>query len=208
MKAVNHASINQEGARHWDEKPSLFFKFAGSESQIKHDVTETAKVVTANGGAKLIFAQNEKEKEDLWHARKVCLWSALAYVPGSRCWTTDVCVPISNFPQLVKEIKADFQQRGITAPIVGHSGDGNVHALCLFRNDEEFEQVKESVHKMVSIAQKLDGTCTGEHGVGIGKIEYLEAELGSGTLALLKAIKSTIDPQNIMNPGKLVPLST
>jgi D-lactate dehydrogenase (cytochrome) len=124
MKAINKAESTNKHARQWPEQPSLFFKFAGSPEQIKLDMKRTSEIVKRNSGTKLLTATTEAEKEDLWRARKVALWSALAYVPGSRCWTTDVCVPMSQFPTLVAETKADLDSLGVIAPIVGHAGDG------------------------------------------------------------------------------------
>lgn len=204
MTAINRAEAKNKNARQWQEKPSLFFKFAGSQDQIKLDMKRTSEIVSRNKGSKLITATTEEEKEDLWRARKVALFSALEYLPGSRAWTTDVCVPISKFPTLVAETKEDLESLDIIAPIVGHAGDGNFHGLLLFRNPEELERVKEGVHRMVERAQRLEGTCTGEHGVGHGKIQYLTNELGEGTVDLLRQIKRQLDPKNIMNPGKLV----
>lgn len=204
MTAINRAESKNATARQWPEAPSLFFKFSGSPDQIKLDMKRTSEIVTRNQGAKLVTATTEKEKEDLWRARKVALWSCLEYWPGSRCWTTDVCVPMSQFPTLVSETKADLDELGVIGPIVGHAGDGNFHALLLFRDVEELERVKKGVHNMIERAQRLEGTCTGEHGVGHGKIKYLEGELGAGTLEILRNVKRQIDPKNIMNPGKLV----
>ena len=124
MTAINRAESKNKNARQWQEKPSLFFKFAGSEEQIKLDMKRTSEIVNRNKGSKLITATTEQEKEDLWRARKVALFSALEYLPGSRCWTTDVCVPISQFPTLVAETKEDLASLDVIAPIVGHAGDG------------------------------------------------------------------------------------
>jgi D-lactate dehydrogenase (cytochrome) len=105
---------------------------------------------------------------------------------------------MSNFPQLVAETKADLSTQGIVGPFVSHSGDGNFHVLLLFSNEEERKKVEGLVHRMVERAQRLDGTCTGEHGVGFGKRDYIENELGAGTIELLRQIKGLIDPQGIM----------
>ncbi|KAK4054174.1 D-lactate ferricytochrome c oxidoreductase [Microbotryomycetes sp. JL201] len=204
IKAIN-AKNKLEGGRTWPEKPTLFLKFAGHDGQMKADIERTRTITKNNSGSNFTFAKNDKEAEDIWHSRKVALWSALDYVPGSKCWTTDVCVPISNFPTLIAESRADFDAEGITGPICSHSGDGNYHALLLFTNDEEKAKVDKLVHRMVERAQRLDGTCTGEHGVGYGKMDFIENELGAGTIEVLRKIKETLDPMNIMNPGKLLP---
>lgn len=112
---------------------------------------------------------------------------------------------MSNFPQLVAETKADLSTQGILGPFVSHAGDGNFHTLILFSNDAEKQKAKGIVSRMVERAQRLEGTCTGEHGVGTGKMNYIENELGAGTVEMMRRIKETLDPQNIMNPGKLLP---
>lgn len=117
----------------------------------------------------------------------------------------DPSVPISKLPRLVKETAADFEDRGLEACHFGHVGDGNVHTLALFSNDEELERVRVAVHEMVERAIRLGGTCSGEHGVGIGKIEYLPMELGNGTVNLMETVKRTVDPLNLLNPGKIYP---
>ncbi|KAE8253751.1 hypothetical protein A4X13_0g3672 [Tilletia indica] len=124
-----------------------------------------------------------------------------------RCWTTDCVVPLGKLPEMVKRVKASIEEAGIVGPLVGHAGDGNVHALLLFRtNDQaEFERVKSVASSMVAHAQALGGSASGEHGVGLGKRQYLEKELGKGTVDLLRLLKRTIDPDNIFNPGKLYP---
>ncbi|KAK4054700.1 D-lactate ferricytochrome c oxidoreductase [Microbotryomycetes sp. JL221] len=197
VKAINKAN-SSDGRRTWPEKPSLFLKFAGNEGQMKSDIDRTRKITNANQGSNFTFAKNESEADDIWHSRKIALWSAIDYVPGSKCWTTDVCVPISNFPTLIAESRADFDSEGITGPIVSHAGDGNYHALLLFRNLEERNKVDKLVHRMVERAQRLDGTCTGEHGVGYGKMPFIENELGPGTIEILRKFKEALDPQNIM----------
>ncbi|KAH9460932.1 hypothetical protein Pst134EA_017242 [Puccinia striiformis f. sp. tritici] len=201
IMAINHSSSGIK----WDEKPSLFLKFTGTLAQIKSDEELTAKILKRNGGSKMRIAKSQAEAEEIWHARKVCLWSTLDYIPGHRAWTTDVCVPISHLPRLISETKTDIQARKLKATMLGHVGDGNFHCIILFKDDDELSRVRECVHQMVKLAQDLDGTCTGEHGVGIGKIADLENELGIGTVHVLRKLKRTLDPQNIMNPGKLIP---
>ncbi|THH29532.1 hypothetical protein EUX98_g4647 [Antrodiella citrinella] len=192
--------------RKWPEKDSLFFKFQGpSEASLK----ETARVVRGvsekYGGFGFTLAGSEKEANDLWADRKNALYSGLALVEGCKGWSTDVCVPVSRLPDLVYETKQDIAASGLVSTIVGHVGDGNFHALILFVTDDELARSREVVHRMVERAIAMDGTCTGEHGVGIGKREYLYNELGAGTVELMKTIKRTIDPLNLFNPGKLYP---
>ncbi|EGG05342.1 uncharacterized protein MELLADRAFT_88016 [Melampsora larici-populina 98AG31] len=201
MKAIN---VNMVGKK-WDEKPSLFLKFSGTHEQIKADKELTAKIIKSHGGSKIKLATSDSEALEIWESRKMALWSSIDYVPGSKAWTTDVCVPISNLPKLISKTKQDLIQNGLISTIVGHVGDGNFHCIILFKNHDEFLKTKESVERMVRLAQELDGTCTGEHGVGIGKKWALERELGKGTVDLLRSIKQLLDPKNILNPGKLIP---
>jgi D-lactate dehydrogenase (cytochrome) len=115
----------------------------------------------------------------------------------------DVCVPISRLPDLVEDCKKEFKELGIYAPIVGHVGDGNFHATIIMQSLDEVPRMSEIVGKIIYRAQDMDGTCTGEHGVGMTKKKYLRRELGEGTLALMRTVKDAIDPLGIMNPGKL-----
>ncbi|KAG2108407.1 FAD-linked oxidase-like protein [Suillus discolor] len=201
-------SINLFGAsqRKYPEQDSLFFKFQGPTSA---SIAETAKIVKEivqkHGGTGFELARSEKEAHDLWADRKNALYSGLALLEGSRGWSTDVCVPVSKLPQLVYETKKDLERLGLVSIVVGHVGDGNFHTQLLFRNDKELESVREAVHRMVERAIKLEGTCTGEHGVGIGKREYLYEELGEGTVELMRSVKRTLDPLGLFNPGKLYP---
>jgi len=201
-------SINLYGAsqRKYPEQDSLFFKFQGPTPA---SLAETAKivkeVVQKHGGTGFELARTEKDAHDLWQDRKNALYSGLALLEGSRGWGTDVCVPVSKLPQLVYETKKDLQRSGIVSILIGHVGDGNFHTLLLFRNDDELAIAREAAHRMVERAIKLEGTCTGEHGVGIGKREYLHKELGEGTVELMRSLKKTIDPLGLFNPGKLYP---
>ncbi|KAI0054940.1 hypothetical protein BV25DRAFT_1816330 [Artomyces pyxidatus] len=186
---------------------SLFFKIQGAPEAQKLTADAIKAIVRRHGSSRFQFARTDEEAADLWRNRKYALMSTIAATPGSRCWTTDVCVPVSKLPELVYKTKQDLAESGLKSTIVGHVGDGkcNFHALMLFQNDEEFEKVKGAVHRLVHRALALDGTCTGEHGVGLGKKEYLVEELGEGTVELMRSVKKAVDPLNIMNPGKLYP---
>jgi len=203
MRATNKYGQSQ---RKWPEKDSLFFKFQGpSEASLNETARVVKEVVEKHGGTGFELAANAEEAADLWADRKNALYSGLALVEGSKGWGTDVCVPVSRLPELVYETKKDLSTLGIVSTIVGHIGDGNFHALLLFRGEKEQKIVREAVHNMVERAIALDGTCTGEHGVGIGKREYLYEELGEGTVELMRTIKRAVDPLNLFNPGKLYP---
>jgi len=186
-------------------RDTLFFKIQGAPESTQATGMIVQSIAKKNGSSQFVFAKDKQQGDDLWNNRKLALYAAQASIPGSRVWTTDVCVPVSKLPTLVQETKRDLAQAGIQSAIVGHVGDGNFHALLMFKSDEELPLVREAVHRMVHRALALDGTCTGEHGVGVGKKEYLVSELGEGTVELMKAIKHTIDPQGLFNPGKLYP---
>ena len=207
--------------RKYLEKDSLFFKIQGSPSSIKDNAKIIEKIVKKHGGLTFELAKSDQEARDLWQDRKNALWTSLAMQPGSKGWSTDVCVPVSKLPQLVYETKKDLKESGVLSTIVGHVGDGtfrthsrctsmitnghlgNFHALILFDGDTQLEATRGVVHRMVERAIRLEGTCTGEHGVGIGKREFLYQELGVGTVELMKRIKKTLDPLGIFNPGKV-----
>jgi len=203
MAATNKSGISK---RKWPEKDSLFFKFQGATATSLRETAEVVKqVVEKHGGTGFQLAQTDEEAEELWSDRKNAHYSGLAFVEGSKGWPTDVCVPVSKLPELVYETKKDAANSGLICPIVGHAGDGNFHALILFRTDEEKSKADELVHRMVKRAIALEGTCTGEHGVGIGKKEYLVEELGEGTVRFMRTIKKAVDPLGLFNPGKLYP---
>ncbi|PIL22975.1 hypothetical protein GSI_15672 [Ganoderma sinense ZZ0214-1] len=203
MRATN---VHGLSARKWPEKDSLFFKFQGPTARsLQESADIVKKIATKHGGTGFELARNEKEAADLWTDRKNGFYSSLAILPGARGWSTDVCVPPSRLPDLVYATKADLTEHGIVNTIVGHVGDGNFHSLLLFRNDEELVKARAAVKRMVKRALELEGTCTGEHGVGMGKREYLIEELGEGTVELMKTVKKAIDPHNLFNPGKLYP---
>ncbi|KAG9218493.1 hypothetical protein CCMSSC00406_0008846 [Pleurotus cornucopiae] len=205
MAATNKYGMSM---RKWPEKDSLFFKFQGHSAKSLDETAAVVKsVVERHGGFGFTLAKDDQEATSLWADRKNALFSGLALLEGDngKGWSTDVCVPPSNLPQLVYETKQDLSEIGLISTIVGHVGDGNFHALLLFKTDEELEIARHAVHRMVKRAIALDGTCTGEHGVGIGKKEYLYEELGHGTVELMKTIKRSIDPLGLFNPGKLYP---
>ncbi|KAJ3776159.1 D-lactate dehydrogenase cytochrome oxidoreductase [Lentinula raphanica] len=202
MEAINVAGVTTKPL---PVRDTLFFKLQGDESAIKLTAKTVQTIVKKHGSDRFEFASTDQEAEDLWQNRKYALTSTMGAHPGSRCWTTDVCVPVSKLPELVYETKKDLAAAGLRSTIVGHVGDGNFHALILFENDDELPKVNDAVHRLVHRALDLDGTCTGEHGVGIGKKQYLAEELGEGTVELMRSIKKAVDPMNLLNPGKLYP---
>ncbi|KAJ3516721.1 hypothetical protein NLJ89_g942 [Agrocybe chaxingu] len=202
MDAINTAGFVDKP---YPIEDTLFFKIQGDTASAKLASDVVRSIATKHGSSRFQFASTDHEAEEMWQNRKYALMSSLASHPGLRCWTTDVCVPVSRLPELVYETKKDLKECGLHSTIVGHVGDGNFHALILFDREHEFDTASGAVHRLVHRAVALDGTCTGEHGVGLGKKEYLIDELGENTVELMKTVKKAIDPLNIMNPGKLYP---
>ncbi|KAI0085452.1 FAD-linked oxidase-like protein [Irpex rosettiformis] len=203
MAAINNAGLVSKS---YPVKDTLFFKLQGTPTTIKDTASAVQKITKKHGSRQFEFASTDQEAAELWENRKYALMSTMtAGGEGARVWTTDVCVPVSKLPELVYETKKDLKEHGLKSTIVGHVGDGNFHALILFNSDDELKPVSDAVHRLVHRAIALDGTCTGEHGVGVGKKEYLIDELGEGTVELMRNVKYAIDPLDIMNPTKLYP---
>ncbi|MEY4094713.1 MAG: hypothetical protein RLZZ53_1912, partial [Acidobacteriota bacterium] len=141
-----------------------------------------------------------------WQARHNAYYAAVASRPGARAWTTDICVPISHLAECILETQEDLKASKIEAPLVGHAGDGNFHLIIMLNPDDktEFDTVTGISERLVKRALKFGGTCSGEHGVGFGKLKYLDAEHGAA-LDVMRSIKRAMDPNNLMNPGKLIP---
>jgi D-lactate dehydrogenase (cytochrome) len=185
--------------------PTLFFEFHGTESGVAEQ-TETVKVLAAeHGGVEFRWARSQEERSALWQARHDAYYAALALRPGSQGWATDVCVPISKLAQCIAETKRDLAQSTIPSALVGHVGDGNFHLVFMIdpNRPEEIAEAKRLNEQMVARALAMDGTSTGEHGVGYGKMDFLVAEHGEA-VSVMRMIKKAIDPDNIMNPGKIL----
>lgn len=205
MRALNVFNAAR-GARTWPERDSLFIKIQGATPVF---IEESARILRAaaeaHGGTGFEFAASEAAADELWLARKNAMHASFAMFPGARAFGTDVCVPVSRLPDLVTAIQKDISAAGLAAPIIGHVGDGNLHAMIIYHDEEEEKVGQGLVASMVKHALDLDGTCTGEHGVGLGKKKFLVEELGETTVELMKYLKQCIDPLNLFNPGKLYP---
>ncbi|KAL8718664.1 MAG: hypothetical protein Q9225_004230 [Loekoesia sp. 1 TL-2023] len=202
MKCINDAGST---SREWKEMPTLFFKFTGTPSGVKEQISQVQKLAKAKGSKSFDFAKNTDEAQELWSARKEALWSVMAKRrdEGDHVWTTDVAVPISRLPDIIEETKEDMSRSGLLATMVGHVGDGNFHAILLF-NDRERKIAEDVVHRMVKRAVEMEGTVTGEHGVGVIKRDYLNHELGESTVDAMRKIKQGFDPLCILNCDKVV----
>lgn len=198
-------AVNRYSKRSDPLCPTLFFELHGSEASVAEEAEALLQLARDNGGREPRWATEASEREALWHARHNAYWSARALRPGTVGWSTDVCVPISRLAECVRDTRADVQRAGLVAPLVGHVGDGNFHLIMLVDPDDrdELERAREVNERMVDRALALGGTCTGEHGVGYGKIGSMEKEHGNA-VAVMAAIKRALDPAGILNPGKIV----
>jgi D-lactate dehydrogenase (cytochrome) len=185
--------------------PTLFFEFHGSPAGVAEQAERVKAIAAEYGAAEFQWATSPEDRSRLWAARHTAYWAALALKPGCKGWTTDACVPISRLADCLLETRADTDASPMTCATVGHVGDGNFHVLVLVDPDrpEEIAEAERLNKRIVQRAQAMGGTCTGEHGVGYGKMAYLPDEFGEA-LDVMQAIKRAIDPGGIMNPGKIV----
>jgi D-lactate dehydrogenase (cytochrome) len=188
------------------EKPLLFLEFHGSQASVAEQSEHFGEIARELGGGPFEWTTKPEDRSKLWQARHDAYWAARGLRPGAQAIASDVCVPISRLAECVTETQRDVAQTSMIAPILGHVGDGNFHLSLLVDVDDpdEVAQAETLLERLVERALAMEGTCTGEHGVGQGKIKYLAAEFGEATLAAMRAVKDALDPQDIMNPGKIV----
>jgi D-lactate dehydrogenase (cytochrome) len=199
--------VNRYSKTDYPIAPTLFFEFHGiSASAVNEHAAAVQEIARENGATTFAWASTPEERATLWQARHNVLYATIATRPGAKPWTSDVCVPISRLSDCILETQADLRAAHIVAPLVGHAGDGNFHLIFMVdpENAAELEAVKAANQRLVERALRCGGTCTGEHGVGFGKLKYLRDEHGE-SLDTMRAIKRALDPLNIMNPGKLIP---
>ncbi len=187
------------------ETPLLLLEFHGTDAGVTGQAEVFGEIAGEYGGTGFTFTTREEERTKLWQARHDAYWAALQLRPGARGISTDVCVPLSRLAECVAAAQAKLAELGFIAPVVGHVGDGNFHTLLLIDMDNQAEVAKAEgfVGWLNELAISMDGTCTGEHGIGQGKAQYLERELGPAAIAMMGAIKRGVDPLNIFNPGKM-----
>jgi D-lactate dehydrogenase (cytochrome) len=187
------------------ETPMLFVEFHGSQASVAEQAERFGEIARELGGGPFEWATKAEDRTRLWQARHDAYWAIMGLRPGVRALSTDVCVPISRLAECVTQSQRDVKANRLLAPIVGHVGDGNFHMLLLIdQNDaDEVERAKAFLERLVDRALAMDGTCTGEHGIGQGKMKYLPAEHGEPALAAMRALKRALDPLDIMNPGKI-----
>jgi D-lactate dehydrogenase (cytochrome) len=188
------------------ESPLLMIEFHGTEAGVAEQVERFRDIATDHGGGSFEWASKAEDRSKLWQARHDAYWAAMSLRPGSVGISSDVCVPLSRLAECIDETKRDIEETGLIAPIAGHVGDGNFHVLPLIMKEDEAEvtKAKAFMERLVLRALDMEGTCSGEHGVGQGKMKYLAREHGEAALDVMRAIKQAIDPHDIMNPGKIV----
>ncbi|WP_412051628.1 FAD-binding oxidoreductase [Hoeflea sp. Naph1] len=186
------------------ETPALFLEFHGTDAGVAEQAAMFAEIAAECGGGEFLWTTNAERRTELWKARHNAYWAALQLRPGAKGISTDVCVPISRLAECVSQTQADIASAGLIAPIVGHAGDGNFHVLVLLDPEiaAEVDAAEAFVERLNTRALAMDGTCTGEHGIGQGKRSYLTQEMGEG-VSVMRQIKHALDPFNIMNPGKV-----
>ena len=202
IDAVNrHAELDLAVA------PTLFLEFHGTPEEVEAQANDVREIAESHGGQDFQWAADEAERRGLWRARHRAYEAARALRPGAQGFTTDACVPISSLAECISKTKRDLDESGLIAPIVGHVGDGNFHLAILVDPDDpdELRRAVELNDRLVRRAIALGGTCTGEHGVGYGKAAFLELELGAPAIEMMRAIKRALDPENLFNPGKILP---
>lgn len=190
------------------ETTMLFVEFHGTEAGVKEQSERFGEIAAEFGGGPFEWATKAEDRSKLWQARHDAYWAAKALRPGFDSVATDVCVPISRLAECVEETKRDIEATGLIAPIAGHVGDGNFHTQPLvdLADTAEVERAQGFIDRLVKRALAMGGTCTGEHGVGQKKMKYLELEHGAEALAVMRVLKRSLDPRNILNPGKIVAL--
>ncbi|WP_041375416.1 FAD-binding oxidoreductase [Polymorphum gilvum] len=190
------------------ETPTLFLEFHGTTAGVREQSELFSAIAADCGGGEFVWTDKAEDRTKLWQARHDAYWAVLGLRPGSKAVATDVCVPISRLAECVEETRRDIEATGLIAPMVGHVGDGNFHVSILVDPDnaEEKATAEAFIERLNWRAIDMEGTCTGEHGVGQGKMKYLKREHGEA-LSVMRAIKTALDPDNIMNPGKIVPAS-
>lgn len=202
------ASIKYSKLEGFAEKPTLFFEFHGTDLAVGEQIEQMRAITAEHGGSDYRFADRPEDRSRLWKARHDAYWAGLNYIPGKHAFSTDACVPISRLAECITAARAEVEASGLVCMIVGHVGDGNFHVLITFDPNvrEERARADRVAARISEIAIGLGGTCTGEHGIGIHKLDALKKEHGDA-VELMRAIKRALDPNNIMNPGKTVPLA-
>ncbi|MGP5120610.1 FAD-binding oxidoreductase [Psychrobacter alimentarius] len=206
LDALQIKACNQYDNLSLTETPTLFVEFHGTEASVQEQAQIFTEIIEEFGGKDFSWDTNEAERKRLWQARHNAYHASSALRPKASALSTDACVPISRLAECVSETAKDIEASGMIGPIVGHVGDGNFHVLLLVDTDNptEIATAEDIIGRLAKRAIEMDGTCTGEHGIGQGKQKYMQQEHGNA-LVLMQAIKAALDPNNILNPGKIWP---
>ncbi|HEX4505538.1 MAG TPA: FAD-linked oxidase C-terminal domain-containing protein [Alphaproteobacteria bacterium] len=201
-------ALNRYSKLNYPVEPTLLLEFTGTDAGVVEQAEMVQAIAGEHGGKNFQWATVAEERNRLWQARHDSLWAILALQPGRQAFPTDVCVPISRLAECIAETKQDLETTWLKAPILGHVGDGNFHMVLLIDREDpkDIAEVERLNDRLVNRAIAMGGTCTGEHGIGSYKMRFLDAEHGKA-LELMKLLKRSIDPQNIMNPGKMFNLN-
>ena len=199
-------AINKYSKTDYPELPTLFLEFHGTHAVVQDQVKLFGEISEDFGASGFQWAEKEEERRKLWRARHDAYYAGLAMKPGYRGYVTDVCVPISRLAECIEETRQDIEVSGLYAPIIGHVGDGNFHSTIFIDPDdpEMLEKALQLDKNMVRRAQQMGGTCTGEHGIGLGKLKHMRNEHGDGAIHTMQTLKRAMDPNNILNPGKII----
>lgn len=198
-------AVNRFSSLNYPEAPTLFLEFHGSVAELEEHINKVQQIAAELGASDFEWEKDKARQQILWRARTDAAPAAVALVPNGKLMSTDVCVPISRLATCIVETQADIQNSGLVAPILGHVGDGNFHLAIVIKPDdlEDLEKAKKLNDRLVMRALAMDGTCTGEHGIGTGKLHFMPLEHHEA-LDVMRAIKQALDPSNLMNPGKLI----
>ena len=207
LDEVEMDAVNRRAALTYAVAPTLFLEFHGSPASVVEQAEAVGELAAEHGGGPFAWATDQEQRTRLWEARHDGYAAALALRPGAKGFVTDVCVPISELARCIADTRRDIEAAGLVGPIVGHVGDGNFHVTFLVDPDDaaELRRVEAVTERMVRRAIDVGGTCTGEHGVGYGKSRYLALEHGHEGVEAMRAIKAALDPDGLMNPGKILP---
>jgi D-lactate dehydrogenase (cytochrome) len=207
LDSLQMRAVNRWSKLDYPEAPTLFFEFHGSPAHVAEQVETVKAIAEGNGGGEFNWSNLPEERNKLWRARHDAYYAAVNLRDGAIGWATDVCVPMSRLAECIAETQRDLATASMPATILGHVGDGNFHVVFSIDPDapEEMLEVEALNARLVERALAMEGTCTGEHGIGLGKQEWLVAELGDA-VDEMRTIKRALDPDNILNPGKIFSL--
>ncbi len=207
MDKIGVQAVNMHSKLGLPETPMLLMEFHGSDASVKEQAERFGEIAEDLGGGPFTWATQAEERTKLWQARHDAYWACFTLRPGTKAIATDICVPISRLADCVNETHKDIADSRLVSPIIGHVGDGNFHCNLLvdINDGDEMQRAEGFLERLVQRGLAMEGTCTGEHGVGQAKMKYMGEEHSAATLGVMRTIKQALDPDNIMNPGKLVP---